>query len=250
MGIKIERRIHNSQIADYIDLIFDTFLELHGDRKSGDDETVIGGLARLDEYKIVIVGYQRGRAVGTPRAPDARGYRKSSRLIRLAQAFNKPVILLIDVSEPVSLSASEQQINEAMARNLEEMSCLMTPIVGIITGESTGIGAMDICAADRVLMLESASCCISSFDGVAADGVDSDLCLKAQELQGLNVVDRVVEESSSADPQPVANMLRRAISEELDQLTQVHPETLVQQRLHRLQYQFLNFGVAKLPSGD
>ncbi|MFC1714650.1 carboxyl transferase domain-containing protein [Candidatus Poribacteria bacterium] len=246
----MEHRTHNSQIADYIDLIFDTFLELHGDRKSGDDETAIGGLARLDEYKVLVVGYQKDRTTETPKAPDAKGYRKCSRLMRLAEAFNKPVILLIDVPEPVSLSASEQQINEAIARNLEEMSCLMTPIIAVITGESTGGATIDMCAVDRVLMLESASFCISSFDSAATDMADSELCLKAKELQDLNLVNRVVKEPSAADLKSAAKILKEAILEELHQLTQVHPEVLVQERLQRLQYQFLNFETAKLPSGD
>ena len=244
MEIKVEHGTHKSQIADYIDLIFDTFLELHGDRKSGDDETVIGGLARLDEYKVLVVGYQKDRTIETPKAPDAKGYRKCSRLMRLAEAFNKPVILFIDVPEPVSLSASEQQTNEAMSRNLEEMSCLMTPIIGVITGESTGGAAIDMCAVDCVLMLENASFCISSLDAA-----DSKLCLEAKEAQNLNLVNRVVKEPSTADLKSAAKTLREAISEELHQLTQVHPEVLVQERLQRLQYQFLNFGVAKLPSG-
>ncbi len=97
MEITIEHRPHDSQIADYIDLIFDTFLELHGDRKSGDDKAVIGGLARLGEYGVVVVGYQKDRTVEAPKAPDAKGYRKCSRLMRLAEAFSKPVILLTDV---------------------------------------------------------------------------------------------------------------------------------------------------------
>ncbi len=249
MEIKTEHRTHDSQIADYIDLVFDTFLELHGDRKSGDDETVIGGLARLDEYKVLVVGYQKDRAVERPRTPDARGYRKCSRLMRLAEAFNKPIILLIDIPKSVSLSASEQQMNEAIARNIEEMSCLMTPVIGIITGESAGAAGIDMCAVDRVLMLESASFCIPSFDNAAEDVADSDLRLKAQELHDLDVVNRVVKESSAADLQSAADKLREAISEELHQLNQIHPEVLVQERLQRLQCQFLNFGVAKLPSG-
>lgn len=244
MEIKIERQSHNSRIADYVNLIFDTFLELHGDRKSGDDRTVIGGLARLDEHKVVIIGYQRDGTVKTPEAPDSKGYRKSSRLMRLAEAFGKPVILFIDVPISISLSESEQQIDEAIAHSIEDMSCLMTPVIGIIAGESTGISAVDACAADRVLMLENASCCIPSFDGSHS----AQLCLKAQDLQDLNFVNRIVKEPSEDDPKSTANM-REAILEELHQLTQIHPEVLVNQRLHKLQFQFMNFGVA-LPASD
>ena len=241
MEIKIGCQNHNSRIADYIDLIFDTFLELHGDRRSGDDKTVIGGLARLDEHKVVVIGYQRGR---TAKAPDTKGYRKSSRLMQLAEAFGKPVILFIDVPTPVPLSESEQQIDEAIAHSIEDMSCLITPVIGIIAGESTGISAVDACAADRVLMLENASCCMPSFDG--AHGIQP--CLKAQDLQDLNVVNRIVKEPSADDPKSTANM-REAILEELYQLTQVHPEVLVKKRLHKLQFQFMNFGAA-LPASD
>lgn len=239
MEIKIQS--HDSRIADYINLIFDTFLELHGDRRSGDDKTVIGGLARLDKHKVVVIGYERDRTAETPEALDTKGYRKSSRLMQLAEAFGKPVILFIDVPIPVSLSESEQQIDEAIARSIEDMSCLMTPVIGIITGESTGISAVDACAADRVFMLENASCCMASFDG-------GQICLKAQDLQDLNVVNRIVKEPSADDPESTANM-REAILEELHQLTQVHPEVLVKQRLQKLQFQFMNFGAA-LPASD
>lgn len=244
MKIKIECQSHNSRIADYINLIFDTFLELHGDRRSGDDKTVIGGLARLDEHKVVVIGYERGGTAEMPEALDTKGYRKSSRLMQLAEAFGKPVILFIDVPIPMSLSESEQQIDEAMAHSIEDMSCLMTPVIGIIAGESTGISAVDVCAADRVFMLENASCCIPSFDG----GHNTQLCLKAQDLQDLNVVNRIVKEPSADDPKSTANM-REAILEELHQLTQIHPSVLVKQRLHKLQFQFMNFRSA-LPASD
>ena len=238
----MNRQIHKSQIADYIHLIFDTFLELRGDRRLGDDRIVISGLARLDRYKVVVVGYQRERAAEIYGAPDAKGYRKCSRLLRLAEVFSKPVVLFIDTPESSLLSASEQQADEAMARNLEEMSCLATPIIGIITGESNGLRAIDMCAVDRVLMLESASCCVLSSDGV--------LVLKAQDLLALNIVDRTVKEPSEDAPKSVANMMRKAILEELGQLAQVHPEALVQRRLDRLQRQFLNFRSFELSSGN
>ena len=243
MEIKIGCQNHSSRIADYINLIFDTFLELHGDRRSGDDKTVIGGLARLDEHRVVVIGYERGGTAETPETLDTKGYRKSSRLMQLAEAFGKPVIFFIDVPISVSLSESEQQqqIDEAIAHSIEDMSCLMTPVIGIIAGESIGISAVDACAEDRVFMLENASCCMTSFD-------DDQLCLKAQDLQDLNVVNRIVKEPSADDPKSTADM-REAILEELHQLTQVHPEALVKQRLHKLQFQFMNFG-AGLPASD
>jgi len=224
----------NPQMAGYIDLIFDTFLELHGDRKSGDDRVVIGGLARLDEYKVVVIGYQE--------APGPKGYRKCLRLIRLAEAFNKPVIVFIDIPAASSLPALEQQqASEAVARNLEEMSCLMTPIIGVIIGEFSGIAAIDMCAADSFLMLNGTST-------GSADTAPS--CLKAEDLLDLNVIDRMVRGPSKGDSESVANMLREAILEELHRLNQIHPEALLQQRLRRLQHLFLNFRTANFTSGN
>ena len=183
-------------MTDYIDQIFDTFLELRGDRKSGDDRNIIGGLARLNGYKVVFIGYQSDRAVETPKAPGPEGYRKCSRLIRLAEVFNKPVIVFIDALRVSSLPTSEQQqTSEALARNLEEMSGLITPIICVIMGECGKITTVDMCAADRVLAM---SCSVNS--------------------------------------------MREAILGELDQLTQINSEILVQQRLCRLQYQFLGSG--------
>jgi len=248
----MNRQNHNLQIADYIDLIFDTFLELRGDRKSGDDRAVIGGLARLNGHKVVVIGYQRVRSGETPEVPGAEGYRKCSRLIRLAEAFSKPVIVFTDIPATVSSPVpGQQQASEAAARSLEEMSCLMTPIIGVITGELSGITAIDMCAADRVLMLEGAGCYVSLLDETpvsSSDNVSS--YLKGQDLLDLNVVHRMVRGPSKGDSESAANTLRKAILEELRPLTQLHPEDLVRQRLHRLQHQFLNFGTSKLTSGN
>jgi acetyl-CoA carboxylase carboxyl transferase subunit alpha len=243
----MNRQSHDSEIADYIDLIFDSFLELRGDRKSGDDRTVAGGLARLNGYKVVFIGYQRDT-----RPPGPEGYRKCLRLIRLAEAFNKPVIVFINIPVAVPLPALEQQrVDEAIARNLEEMSCLMTPIISVIIGESNEIAAVDMCVADRVLMLEGASCSVPLVGGVSANGVDTaSLCLKAQDLLELNIIHRMVKGASKTDLECAANELKEAILEELRRLTQIRAEALVQQRLDRLQHQFLDFGTSGHPSGS
>ena len=262
----MNRQNRNLQIADYINVIFDTFMELHGDRKSGDDRTVIGGLARLDGYKTIVIGYQSDKSTKIPRAPGPDGYRKCMRLIHLAEAFNKPVIVFIDIPAASSLPASEQQrVNEVVARNLEEMSCLMTPIVGVLIGESSALMAIDICAADCVLILEGASFPVSLLDETSASGAGGKaeepesrkvgevdivpLHLKAQDLLNLGVAHRLVKESPSGDLKSVANALREILSEEICRLTEVHTEVLVQQRLCRLRHQSLNLGT-ELLSGN
>jgi len=243
-------RIHDSRISNYIDLIFDTFMELRGDRKSGDDEAVIGGIVRLNSFKLVVIGYQSFVSPKALQMPAPEGYRKCSRLIHLAESFNKPVIIFIDLPVFPPLSTLEQQrVNEAMASNLKEMSCLMTPIIGVIVGEFSGIAAIDLCAVDRVLMLEDAICSVPLFnEGSSNDSDTASLCLDAQDLLDMNVVHRTVKEPSKDDLESAANTMDKVILEELHQLTRIHPDVLVQQRLHRLQYQFLNFGTSKVRS--
>jgi acetyl-CoA carboxylase carboxyl transferase subunit alpha len=222
---------------------------LHGDRKSGDDGAVVGGLARLGEYKVAVIGYEGSGSAETFEAPGAKGYRKGTRLMRLAGAFGKPVIIFLDIPDSSSPSILEQQTGEAMARSLEEMSCLLVPIIGVIAGESNGTRTIDMCAMDRIIMLENASCCISSSSGFSTEDANSKRTyLKARDLLDMNVVDKVVEEPSGDDPKFVASILRETIMEELGELIQIHPETLVQQRLTRLQHIFLDFSAG--PSGN
>ena len=245
----MDHQSSDSQIARYIGLIFDTFLELRGDRKSGDDRNIIGGLARLDGYETVVIGYQQCKPVETPNVFRPEGYRKCSRLVRLAEAFKKPVIILTDIREVYTLAVSEQQqVNAALSLNLEEMCSLMTPIICVITDEYGGMAA-NTCAADRFLMMKDDSCSSPSLGETSTKTVGDGLAyIKAQHLLELGIIHRAVDKSG--DRESVSHMMRKAILEELDVLTQVHPEVLVQQRLNRLQYQFLDLRGSQLLSGN
>lgn len=251
----MSRRIRDSQTAGYIDLIFDTFMELRGDRKSGDDAAVLGGLARLGNYKVVVIGYLGSDPNLPPIGPE--GYRKSLRLMRLAEAFNKPVIMFVDIppakgpealwpkpaksSEAENPSSRRRQACEAIARNIEEMSYLKIPLISVITGQTNSAIAIDLCAADRILILEEANCVVPNAEksSIAFTNDAGSLCLKAQDLLELDMVHRIVKPGHES----TANALRACILEELDQLTAVCPGTLVQERLCKLQTKFLNFGV-------
>jgi len=240
----MQSQIDDSYLSDYISLIFDTFTELRGDRKSGDDRFVIGGLARLGEYKVVVIGYRGDGSLEMPGAPGPSGYRKCSRLLRLAETFGKPVIVFINIPVSALLPAPEQQqIDEAAARSLEEMSCLKTPVIGVVIGKSIAGAAMDLCAVDRALMLEDAGC-----EDAANDTDTKSLYINAQDLLALKVVHRTVKGSPVGELESTANALKEAISEELRQLSQIHLETLVRQRLERLQGQCVNFSDAGIPS--
>lgn len=226
------------QIADCVHLIFNSFLELHGDRKSGDDRTVIGGLARLSEYKLVVIGYQRELAVEIPGVTGPAGYRRCLRLAHLAETFGKPVIIFIDIPDSTPLSVSEQQTNEAVARYLEGVVCLASPIIGVIMSKSKGFAAIDMCVADRIIMLEDADYPNISLD--TASAIDTKTP-SSQELMDLDIVHRMVSQSSGNNIKSLADKLREAILEELGQLIQIHPEILVQKRLQKFQSWFLNY---------
>ena len=230
----MKQKIRDRQIIDYINLIFDTFMELHGDRKSGDDRAVIGGLARVDGYKVAVIGYQMDESSEPFKAPDPAGYRKCLRLMKLVEVFSKPVILFFHIPSVPSLPASEQQrVDEAIARNLEEMSQMMTPIIGIIIGEQSAVTAIEICAVDRVIMLEG-------FKPVESGADTAPARLKVKDLLDLDIVHRALKVSSNGDLETDANALREVILEELSQLSQTSLQELAHRRLHRLQYKFLS----------
>jgi acetyl-CoA carboxylase alpha subunit len=245
--IKMKQKIRDRQIIDYINLIFDTFMELHGDRKSGDDRAVIGGLARVDGYKVAVIVYQMDESSEPFRVPGPAGYRKCLRLVKLVEVFDKPVILFFDIPSVPPLPASEQQrVDEAIARNLEEMSQMMTPIIGIIMSEQSAVTAIEICVVDRVIMLEG----VSPVESSASSADTAPARSKVKDLLDLDIVHRTLKVSSNGDLETDANALREVILEELSQLSQVCPQELAQRRLHRLQYEFLSSDVSRLASGS
>lgn len=190
--------IQGLQLGDYIRLIFDNFLEMHGDRKSGDDKAVIGGLARLNGYKVAVMGYQNSQT-------SPAGYRKSVRLINLAEDFSKPVIVFISAPNVSQLAPLDQQTNESIALYIEKMSSLTTPSIGIIINRNIETSAYEICAVDRVINIVN----ISSEDSI----------------------------------ENISTKFKKAILEELDYLMNIKPEDLIEQRLNRLQNQFISFDI-------
>src|SRR5438552_7324227 len=159
---------------DFIKLLFDDFVELHGDRVHGDDAAVVGGLALFEGRGVVVIGHQKGRDTREKIArnfgmPHPEGYRKALRLMHMAQKFAKPVITLIDTPGAYpGLGAEERGQAEAIARNLREMAALRTPILAIVTGEGGSGGALAIGMGNRVLMLEYAIYSVISPEGCAA----------------------------------------------------------------------------------
>jgi acetyl-CoA carboxylase carboxyl transferase subunit alpha len=158
--VQLSRHPERPQTLDYISMICDDFIELHGDRTVGDDKAIIGGFATIGGQSVMIIGHQKGKNTKERQyrnfgMANPEGYRKALRLMRLAEKFNKPVISFIDTMGAYpGIEAEERGQGEAIARNLLEMSVLKVPIVCFIVGEGASGGALGIGIGDKVYMLE------------------------------------------------------------------------------------------------
>ena len=238
----------------YIAHMTSRFLELHGDRWSGDDPAVIGGIAELGGETVIMIGQERG---GTPEEKIAshdgkaysEGYRKSLRLMRLASKFKIPVITLVDCPNAQASYESEHRgIAYSLARNLATMANLPTPIVSAIIGEGGSGGALALGVADHVLMLENAIYSVISPEGAAAilyrdagkaEAVSDVLKLTAQDLHSLGIIDTVVPESEGGahlDPSAAAETLKAHLLAALGPLTELPMRQLLDQRYKKYRH--------------
>jgi acetyl-CoA carboxylase carboxyl transferase subunit alpha len=245
---QLARHPKRPHTRDFIKLLFEDFVELHGDRLFGDDAAVVGGLARFEERGLVVIGHQKGRDTREKIArnfgmPHPEGYRKALRLMHLAQKFGKPVVTFIDTPGAYpGLGAEERGQAEAIARNLREMAALRTPILSIVTGEGGSGGALAIGMGNKVLMLEYAIYSVISPEGCAAilwgdaakapEAAES-MRITAPDLLKLGVIDAIVPEpvgGAHRDWEGAAGHLRAAIREHLRDLTAQSGEDLVAAR--------------------
>lgn len=242
---------------DYINLMTDDFIELHGDRRFSDDPSIVGGLAKIRELTVIIIGHQKGR--GTKERinrnfgqPHPEGYRKSLRLMRLADKFKKPVITLIDTPGAYpGIGAEERGQAEAIAVNLMEMSRLKVPIISIVIGEGGSGGALAISVSDRLFMLEHAIYSVISPEGCAAilwqkggdigtedySRVANSLKLTAQDLLRFKIVDDIIPEplgGAHRDPEGMAQKISELILKTIEELKGKTPGKLVEERYKRL----------------
>jgi acetyl-CoA carboxylase carboxyl transferase subunit alpha len=242
---------------DYINLMTDDFIELHGDRRFSDDPSIVGGLAKIREQAVIIIGHQKGR--GTRERinrnfgqPHPEGYRKSLRLMRLADKFKKPVITLIDTPGAYpGIGAEERGQAEAIAVNLMEMSRLKVPIISIVIGEGGSGGALAISVSDRLFMLEHAIYSVISPEGCAAilwnkggdigtedySRVANSLKLTAQDLLRFKIVDDIISEplgGAHRDPEGMAQKMSELILKTIEELKGKTPGKLIEERYKRL----------------
>jgi acetyl-CoA carboxylase carboxyl transferase subunit alpha len=248
---QLARHPKRPHTRDFIKLLFDDFVELHGDRLFGDDAAVVGGLARFEEQGLVVIGHQKGRDTREKIArnfgmPHPEGYRKALRLMHMAQKFGKPVVTFIDTPGAYpGLGAEERGQAEAIARNLREMAALKTPILSIVTGEGGSGGALAIGMGNRVLMLEYAIYSVISPEGCAAilwgdagkapEAAES-MRITAPDLLRLGVIDAIVPEpvgGAHRDWDGAAGNLREAIRGNLRDLSGQSGDALVAGRYEK-----------------
>ncbi|HUX93551.1 MAG TPA: acetyl-CoA carboxylase carboxyltransferase subunit alpha [Ignavibacteriaceae bacterium] len=249
--VQLARHPDRPYTLDYIYAMTNNFVELHGDRGFKDDKAIVGGFAAIDEYKVMIIGHQKGRDTKSNvfrnfGMPNPEGYRKALRLMKLAEKFNKPVITMIDTPGAFpGLEAEERGQAEAIARNLFEMSRLRVPIIVVIIGEGASGGALGIGVGDRILMLEncwysviSPESCSSilwrswDFKEQAAEA----LKLTAPDLFEQRLIDRIVPEplgGAHKDHLQAANNLKAVLKEEIELLIKIKPEKLIEGRLEK-----------------
>lgn len=249
--VQMVRHPKRPTTLDYINLIFDDFYELHGDRTFRDDEAIVGGIALLDGRPVTVVGPQKGRDTKENirrnfGLPHPEGYRKAIRLMEQAEKFGRPVISLIDVVGAYpGIEAEERGQGVVIAESIRKMSFLKIPIVCVVTGEGGSGGALAIGVGNRVLMLENAWYSVISPEMCAqilwrdvkrAPEAAESLKLTAKDLLGFGVIDEVVQEplgGAHRGPEMVAANIKQAVLRHLAELDALSPEELVSDRLER-----------------
>lgn len=229
----------------YIENIFDGFVELHGDRRFGDDPAVVGGLAYLGDQPVTVIAIEKGaetkeRLRRNFGMPNPEGYRKALRLMKQAEKFHRPVVCLVDTSGAYcGLGAEERGQGQAIAENLAELSSLRTPVVSILIGEGGSGGALALALADQVWILENAIYSVISPEGCASilwkdakKVKEAAECLKltAQDMEQLGVVERVISEE---DLGAAYGEIRELLLTELPRLLDTPVEELLAARYER-----------------
>lgn len=255
--VQLSRHPDRPYTLDYIELMCEEFIELHGDRTVRDDPAMVGGFCNIDGQTVMVIGQQKGRNTKQRQyrnfgMANPEGYRKALRMMQLAEKFNKPIVALIDTPGAFpGLEAEERGQGEAIARNLKEMFMLKVPVICIIIGEGASGGALGIAIGDRVLMLEntwysviSPESCSSilwrswNFKEQAAEA----LKLTASDMQMAGLVDGIIDEplgGAHLDYGAMAASLKKVILEHIAELSQITPTERINARIEK----FCNMGV-------
>jgi len=243
---------------DYIEHIFTEFDEFHGDRLFADDQALVGGLAKLDDRPVMVLGHQKGRGTkekvrhnfGMPR-PE--GYRKAYRLIQLAEQYKLPVLSFIDTPGAYpGMDSEERGINEAIAENMAMMSRVRTPLIATVTGEANSGGAIAIGVADHLNMLQYSTYTVITPEGCAtilwksaehAAAAAEAMGVTSERLEELGIVDQTIPEplgGAHRDVTATAANVKTALLEQVERLAAVNTDDLVARRYERL----MSYGIS------
>lgn len=249
--VYLARKANRPNIYQYIDSLFDDFVELHGDRLYGDDGAIAGGVAFFEGRPVTVIGHVKGKNLAENLhcnfgMPQPEGYRKALRLMKQAEKFNRPIITFIDTPGAYpGIEAEEHGQGEAIARSLLEMSRLRVPVIAVVIGEGGSGGALALAVADEVWMLEYAVFSIASPEGFASilwkDATRvQEACevmkLTAQDLLDLGIIDRIIDEPTgdwSRNQAFVMSQLRRHLQSTLKRLDELSPTQLTDKRYEK-----------------
>jgi len=249
--VQIARHPQRPFTLDYIRMMTENFLELHGDRLFADDQAIIGGFARLNSHKVMVIGHQKGRDVKENiqrnfGCAHPEGYRKAMRLMRLAAKFHVPIVCLIDTPGAYpGIGAEERGQAQAIAENLRDMAGVKTPIIAAIIGEGGSGGALGIGVADKVLIMQHAYYSVISPEGCAsilwrsslkAPQAAEALKLHGEDLAKFGIVDEIVPEpvgGAHRDPEAAAASLKAALVKHLKKLSSLETDALLENRYQK-----------------
>ncbi len=250
--VQVARHPLRPYATDYISRIFTDFDELHGDRQFGDDKAIVGGIGKLEGRPVVVIGEEKGRGINEKvnrnfGMPKPEGYRKALRLMEMAERFRIPVITLIDTPGAYpGIDSEERGISESIANNLAVMSRLKTPIICTVIGEGSSGGALAIGVGDHINMLQYATYFVISPEGCAniiwktsskASEAAEAMGVTSTVLQDLGIVDETILEpigGAHRDIEAMAVNLKMSLIKQLDNLTDIPIDELIENRYQRL----------------
>ena len=250
--VQVARHPHRPHFSDYIENIFTDFDELHGDRLFGDDQAIIGGLAKFKGSPVVIIGHEKGKSTEDKISRNfgmsqPEGYRKASRLMKLAEDFSLPIITFIDTPGAYpGIESEERGMSEAIAKNLSIMSGLKVPIIVIITGEGGSGGALAIGVGDHISMLQysiysvaSPEACASIVwrDNSKAQEAAEAMKLDAKNLLEFGLIDNIIDEplgGAHRDAKKASSLIAQEIDDNLKRLREIEIDELIEKRYQKI----------------